>query len=270
MVKELVVYPDERIQVTSADVRTFDSELYDVMQNMRDTMDANGMNEIAAIQIAIPATVVILKEGETYLELINPRIIASEGKVRGMEKSAYFPDLEVEIVRYDRIKLVYQDREGKPKSMDTQGELSRRIQRKIDLTFGGTLIDKLDKTARKKAEGALDVGWGSHVGESCPTIFKRDYIAQFIRTLTFLFLVSLLIPFFTDSADTLHSLYGYHKAGYGVISALIVVYFFYAQYETRQYASCTSCQTGNIIGSAIIAFIKISFLFAVSSLWIGS
>ncbi len=266
MVKELVVYPDDRIQVTSADVRTFDEKLYAVMQNMVDTMEANHLREIAAIQIAIPATIVILKEGDRYLELINPRIITSSGSIKAKETTAYFPDLEVDVERYDKIKLIYQDRQGHQHSMDVDGELSRRIQRKIDLTFGGTVMDKLSKSERKSAESSLNIGWGNHVGESCPTIFKRDYIAQMIRTLTFIFLLSLCIPFFSDSTQTL---YQSHQIGYGVIVALILVYFFYAQYESRQYASCTSCQTGNIIGTAFLSFIKISFLFAMSYIWIA-
>lgn len=269
MVKELVVYPDERIRVTSADVRTFDEKLFELIDNMKDTMEANGLREIAAIQIAVPATVVLLKENDTLLELINPRIIGSEGQIESEEQTAYFPDITAVVSRYDKIKLVYQDREGKQHGMDVDGELSCRIQRKIDLTFGGTVMEKLDRKGRADVEKKLDVGWGSHVGESCPTIFKRDYIAQMIRTLTFLFFVSLFTPFFTDSSETVASLYSYHKIGFGIISFLILVYFFYAQYETRQYASCTSCQTGNIFGTAVIAWVKISVLFLVSCFWLG-
>ena len=41
---------------------------------------------------------------------------------------------------------------------------------------------------------------------------------------------------------------------------LIVGYFFYTQYEARQSSSCTSCQTGNIIGTSLIAFTKLVLL----------
>jgi len=41
----------------------------------------------------------------------------------------------------------------------------------------------------------------------------------------------------------------------------IVVYFFYAQYEGKQYKNCSSCQIGNIIGTSAIELFKLLVLF---------
>lgn len=45
---------------------------------------------------------------------------------------------------------------------------------------------------------------------------------------------------------------------------LIVVYFFYAQYEGKQYKNCSSCQIGNIIGTSAIELAKLSMIFVLN------
>lgn len=153
MIKELVVYPDERIRNVSADVRSFNEDLAQLIENMKDTMEANSVQALAAIQIAVPATVVIYKEDDgSYLELINPRILGKTGTQESIETALYMPTFSTTVTRYDMIKLVYQDREGKQLSLNVDGKKSALIQRKIDYTFGGTLLDKMDKKSRKVAE----------------------------------------------------------------------------------------------------------------------
>jgi len=41
---------------------------------------------------------------------------------------------------------------------------------------------------------------------------------------------------------------------------LIIAYFFYAEYEAKKYKQCTSCQTGNIIGTSAIALGQLALL----------
>lgn len=263
MIKKIVTYPDQRIKITSADVRTFDEELFELIENMKETMEANGLSELAAIQIAVPANVILLKSAQgEILELINPRIIQREGSVESTEKTAYLPGITATLQRYGKIKVVYQDRDGVQKSMDVDGELSVRIQRKIDYTFGGTFVDKLDKKGRKRVEKELEAQWGAQSGESCPTVYYRDYFTKGIRVLLLIEFLTLFTGFFTDSVTILENVYFFDKIATLLIMLLIIGYFFYAQYEARSFRSCTSCQTGNIIGTAFIAVVKMMLLFA--------
>jgi len=153
MIKELLVYPDERIRNLCADVRSFDADLIQLLEDMKDTMESNSVQALAAIQIAVPATVVVYKEDDgTFLELINPSILSTSGTQEVVETTLYMPTFSTAITRYDMIKLIYQDREGKQCSLDVDGKKSALIQRKIDYTSGGTLLDKMDKKSRKQAE----------------------------------------------------------------------------------------------------------------------
>jgi hypothetical protein len=76
-------------------------------------------------------------------------------------------------------------------------------------------------------------------------------------------LISLFLPLFNISKSTLQSWYSYDKfASVGVV-ALLIGFFFYAQYEAKKYKQCTSCQIGNQIG---IILIRLPILIILSTL----
>jgi peptide deformylase len=258
MIKKLVQYPDERIKITSADVRSFDDELLTLIENMKDTIEANELSELAAIQIAVPATVVIIKEGDDYLELINPRIIRTTGMQESAESTNYLPNISATLDRYDEIKVIYQDREGKQRSMDVAGELSKRIQRKIDYTFGGTFVDKLPKKEQKRVEKELEYGIVEGSGGTCPTISYRQHFLNAIKLLLAVMFLTFLASLFVAETSTLSLLYSAELWMTGINVLLLIGYTLYAQYETSKFSSCTSCQTANTYGN--VAFLGLALL----------
>ena len=136
--------------------------------------------------------------------------------------------------------------------MSADGELSIRIQRKIDYTFGGTFVDKLQKKEQKRIEKEAEAQWGASQGESCPTVFYRDYFKKAAKIAMLLVLLSFLSPFFVDN-ETKTLIYTIDKWLLGSVPVFLTIYFFYARYEAEKYKQCTSCQIGNIIGTCIIA-----------------
>lgn len=257
MIKELITYPDERIKYVSADVRKFDDELFTLLENMRDTMEHHHLDAIAAIQIAVPANAIIVKTKSGLMEFINPRILVTDGEVIAEEISAYYPDFTATLKRHDRIKVVYENRFGELQHLDTEGDFSRVLQRKMDMLYGGTLLDKLDKEGRKEAEKILQkqaLETGYELGGSCPTVFVRDYFKRGAKYLLSLITLTFLLPFFV-SPQLRELVFTIDKYALIPVVALMVIYFFYAQHEARLYKQCTSCQIGNIIGTvAILAF----------------
>ena len=128
----------------SAEIRSFDEDLVEIIDNMRETMQDRNMEALSAIQIAMPASVILIKQdNDSYLELINARILGKSGTVTEHEQTSYYENLSAEVTRYKPVKVLYQDRNGDQKSLDTGGKLSRLIQRKIDYNYGSTFIDKL-------------------------------------------------------------------------------------------------------------------------------
>lgn len=254
MIKELITYPDERIKYISADVRKFDDELFELLENMSDTMEHHALEAISAIQIAVPFSAIIIKNEDERFELINARIIVNEGSVVTEEKSPYFPSaFSASIKRYDKIKVVYENRNGELCHLDIEGDFSRRVQQQIDFLFGGTLLDKLNKEGRKTAEKQLS-DEGFVAGEACPVVFVRDYFKRGAKYLLALIALTFILPFFI-TPELRETVYMLDKFALIPVPILMIIYYFYAQHEARLYKQCTSCQIGNIIGTvAILAF----------------
>ena len=261
MIKEIITYPTPPSVEFSVDVRVFNENIVLLIEDLIDTIEANNLVDLTAFQIGSYYNVIVLKNDDgTYLELLNPRVISTDGKITTIEKTAYFPGLSAEVMRYDKINLVYQDREGNNLSLKAQGEQSVIIQRKIDYTFGATFIQKLSEDEKRKFDIKLEHGSDVSIPESCPTTFKRDIILKVINIGMILMLISLVISFFISEIEILETMWTYQLDASYILLTLNIIYFFYAQYEGKLYTSCSSCQLGNIIGTAVISLVKLSLI----------
>ena len=180
MVKELVIYPDERINMACTDVRSFDEKLFILLQDMKDTIDENNLKALSAIQVAYPYNIIVVKNGDSYDEYINPRILKVEEELNSTESSTYYPDVTITVPRYKKIKLYYEDREAKAHYLDIEEqEFSTLMQRKIDHLFGGTFLDKVTPDQREQVLETLKKGGLVENLEVCPTFSKKDYFVRF-------------------------------------------------------------------------------------------
>jgi len=236
LVQKLVVYPDERVYITCTDVRTFDEKLENVLTDMKDTMQEHSLEVLAAIQIAYPYSIILIKDGDDYKEYINSRIISSSGNITSKETTLYYPDIEVDVPRYESIKIIYEDKNAKPCSANIDDiKLSTTLQRKIDYLHGGTFLDKLDKDTQERILAKKPQV------ETCPTFSKKDYFVSFADKLIGVMIIAFLAL-----------LFGYDNSINSYLAPSVVVimigYVVFAHYEAKQYTTCTSCQTGNNLG----------------------
>jgi peptide deformylase len=259
MIKEITTYPQTPSLEFGANVRFYNEELFELIQDLKDTIEANDLNALAAFQIGSPLCVIVVKQGDSYLELINPKVLKREGSVEATETTAYFPGLSAKTTRYDKIKLMYEDRDGKQQFLEADGELSIIIQRKIDYTYGSNFRVRLSKEEKELFDAKLEFGTDAITKNDCPTVFKRDVILKTFKFLLVVGVLALIGSFFVGE-ETLDSLAKLQTYLLEVMAFLVLVYFFYAQYEGKQYKHCTSCQIGNIIGTTILLLIKLSIL----------
>jgi len=270
MVEEILKYPDDRINMGSGNVRFFDEELWGLIENLKETAEANHARGLAAIQVAVPMAVVVVKNDENqWLELVNPRIIRHEGNVLSKESTLYLPDVVEEIPRYELVSVIYQDRNGQQKSLIATGAFGYLLQRKIDYIFGGTFMNRLDKDEQKNTKKSLAEGGLNGDFNACPTFSKREYFKSVINKLLFFETLSLAAPFMTSSTDTLLSIYHFVQVATILIFILIVSYMIYAKYEADKYASCTGCQVVGITAVAIKYFIAAIVLFLIGFYWVN-
>jgi peptide deformylase len=262
MVKQIILYPDERINIASADVRHFNDELFTLIDDMKDTIESHNAEGLAAIQIAIPLSVVVIKDPEgNWQEFINPRVLKGEGKATSIETSLYLPNIKEEIPRYEKITFIYQDRTGKQHSMSAEGKYGFLLQRKFDYTFGGTFANKLDRKNRKRVEKNLSISGATGEFNANSTISKREYFKSVMSKLLFFEALTLFAPLFNIKEETLTSFYHYDIFASIASLLLVIGYWVYAKYEASRVISCTGCQVVSFTAVAIKYLLIIIILF---------
>jgi len=261
MIKKIIQYPTVPSQAFDGIVRHYDEALYTLLQDLKDTIEANQLKGLAAYQIGSPYTVIVIKDGNDFLEIINPIIITKEGSVTPTEKTAYYPNLTATTKRYEKIKLMYEDREGKQHFLTAEGDLAILIQRKTDYLLGSDFRVRMNEEEKRLFDAKLGSNSNNVTAESCPSS-EPNTIKNILRLITFTLIIGglgALIGLFVseDFATTLSGIENYLML---FVLFTIIIYIFVANYEGKKYSNCTSCQIGNILGTAFIQSIRLGVL----------
>ncbi|WP_297571354.1 peptide deformylase [Helicobacter sp. UBA3407] len=160
---EVITYPNSILRQISKPVESFDSKLHLFLDEMYEIMLAKNGVGISAIQVAKPIRALLIcipdEEGnqhkEDLLEVINPEIVEKDGEIVFSEGCLSVPEFYEDIKRANTIKVVYQDRFGKPQEIVAQDYLAVAFQHEIDHLNGVLFIDKLSIVKRKKFEKGL-------------------------------------------------------------------------------------------------------------------
>lgn len=266
MIKQIIQYPTVPSQAFDGIVRHYDDALHTLLTDLKDTIEANDLDALAAYQIGSPyAVIVIKKDTGDFLEIINPIIITKEGTVTPTEKTAYFPGLTAKTKRYQNIKLMYEDRHGGQHFLTAHDDLAITIQRKIDYLLGANFRVRMSEEEKKIFDAKLENQTDNITQESCPV--TEPTLSKYILNLITISLItgaigSLLGLFVSDAlAHTLTVLENYLML---FILLGIGIYFFVAKYEGKKYTNCTSCQIGNIVGTLFLQSIRLLLLFVVN------
>ncbi len=254
MIQPLKRYPDESININSGPVRSFKDSYEDMVQDLIDTATEHNLEALSAIQIGYPYALFIIKENNSYKAYANARIIQQKEPFNSSEKCSYFFNIPITVKRYEKLSTIYDDENGDMKTLKIEDkEKAAKFQRMVDFNFNTSLLDRLKPNQRAQAIKAL-AGKG-HMPDLesclCPTDSKKDYFISVADKLLFFMFVSLWLPLFHISKETLNGWYTYDKIATISIFALLIGFFFYAQYEAKKYKQCTSCQIGNQIGIII-------------------
>lgn len=93
-------------------VVNFDSRLWKLLDDMRETLiDSNGVG-LAAPQVGILRRVVLVDTGDEILELVNPSLVETDGEQVGAEGCLSVPGKFGLVKRPFYAKVVAQDRNG--------------------------------------------------------------------------------------------------------------------------------------------------------------
>jgi len=267
MIQSLIQYPNPTIKLISANVRFFNDELIQWITDMRDTMMANDLDALSAILIGIQQSIIVIKEGEHYIPYINARLIKHSDVQTHTERSIYYEGISADVDRYNKVTVVYEDEKGVSCYRDLEGDAARLFQQHLDYCFGSTFVDRVDRDMKQRIHDHLEFGLVKD-GGSCPTIFYRDYFKRGAKYLMGVMILTFLVPFF-GSGLIIEWIYLMDKYLIAGVVLLMIGYFFYAQYESKKYKQCTSCQIGNILGTLAFLMGQLVLVSVGVFLWVA-
>jgi peptide deformylase len=265
MIKDIIAYPTPPSVEYATDVRNFDESIKLLENDLIDTINANNLDGLAAFQIGNFYNVIVVKIQNQLTTMINPRIIGAIGeKVTTTETTAYFPNLSAEVTRSKQISVVFQDIQAKSHSLKLTGNEAIVTQRKIDYTFGSSFINKLSNEQKAIFEQKLEFGSDKAIAYTCPTKSYKDYILNIANITTAIIAILLIISLFISNTSDCQTIWQYQKYTSYITLLLGFIYLIYGYYEGKSFSSCTSCQIGNLIGTTLILFVRLSILMVLS------
>jgi peptide deformylase len=155
----ILEYPDPRLRTRAQPVDKVDDAVRQLANDLLETMyGANGVG-LAATQVDVHRRVIALdvSEGRDQpLILINPELLAAEGKGPGEEGCLSLPGIYDKLSRATKIRIRSLDLQGKPFEMDAEGLLAVCIQHEMDHLEGKLFVDYLSELKRQLIRRRLE------------------------------------------------------------------------------------------------------------------
>jgi peptide deformylase len=158
---EIITYGHSMLRVRCEAVTEFNDELKQFALEMLATMIENEGVGLAAPQVNRPIRLLVvgvpMKDSEefTTMAVVNPEVVESSGEWEYEEGCLSIPDVRDNITRAEKIKLRYQDIDGKEQVIEADGLLGRVLLHEIDHLNGILFVDHLSPVRRVLHSGKL-------------------------------------------------------------------------------------------------------------------
>ncbi len=156
-VRKIVVLGSDTLRKKSKPVQNFDADLGLLLDDMTKTMiERKGMG-IAAVQVGVLRRAIVIEiEPKKYLEIINPNILETRGKVCDSEGCLSVPGFFTDVTRPKYAKIEAYDRFGKKFQFEGTDYVARCICHEIDHLDGILFVDHTKEGREyKKSKGVL-------------------------------------------------------------------------------------------------------------------
>ena len=144
-VRYVVQTGDPVLRQVCAPVKSYNSELHTLLDDMRATVRAESGAGLAAPQIGVPLRVAVIDVEEGYFELVNPRITYKKGEQRGPEGCLSVKGRQGTVKRPQKVKIEFRDRKGKKHTLTAEDFFARAVCHELDHLDGVLYIDKADE-----------------------------------------------------------------------------------------------------------------------------
>ena len=133
MARKYVVQTGEPVlREKCVEVKSFNSELASLLDDLKETVRAENGAGLAAPQIGVNKRVVVVDVEEGYFELVNPVILSTKGEQTGPEGCLSVKGKQGTVTRPNKVKAEYRDRNGKKHKLTAEGFFARAVCHELD------------------------------------------------------------------------------------------------------------------------------------------
>lgn len=148
--RQIITKEEPALRKKAKPVTVFDEKLWQLLDDMYETMvSADGVG-LAAPQISVLRRVVVIDVGEEKIELINPEIVSQKGKQQAQEGCLSCPGLWGTVERPAKVKVRALDRHGKEFEVTGENLLAVALCHETDHLDGILFLDKATEIGEKK------------------------------------------------------------------------------------------------------------------------
>ncbi len=137
-------WPDKILKKSCNRVEKFDYQIKNTFDEMYRLMKKSQGIGLAANQVGLDLSLIVIEVRDKIFRLVNPRIIKKEGAIKFEEGCLSFPGLTLEIKRGRKVWVSALDEEGDPLDIEAEGILSVVFQHEIDHINGVVFIDRVN------------------------------------------------------------------------------------------------------------------------------
>ena len=150
----ILCFPDPKLHIVARPVVAVDSRLQALIADMLDTMyDAKGIG-LAATQVDRHERLIVIdvsEERDAPLVLINPELVWTSSDTHLNEEGCLsVPGIYDGVTRFDAIKVLAMDGEGKTRMIEADGLLAVCIQHEMDHLMGKVFVEYLSPLKRDR------------------------------------------------------------------------------------------------------------------------
>ncbi|MDP4118213.1 MAG: peptide deformylase [Bacillota bacterium] len=143
-IRKILKIGDELLYKKSHEVTAFDERLWGLLDDMAETMKDSDGAGLAAVQVGILRRAVVIDAGEGITELLNPKIIASEGTQYGAEGCLSVPGKRGDVMRPMQVTFEAQNRNGEKYTRMVTGLFARAVCHELDHLEGKLYVEIAD------------------------------------------------------------------------------------------------------------------------------
>lgn len=144
-IRTILIDKDEALHKVCRPVEKFDERLWQLLDDMADTLQkADGVG-LAAPQIGVLRRLFIMDTGDGLKECINPKILETKGTQECVEGCLSSPGEYGLIIRPEIVKLQAQNRDGKFFIVTLEGLAAECAEHECDHLDGIVFKDKVER-----------------------------------------------------------------------------------------------------------------------------